>query len=348
MKQEFIKIFLISTLISLCATSFYIVFAKKARLVDRPNASRKIHKKPMPTTGGIVIWAAFLTAVLFSFNFEPVIMEPFTQRLAGIVLGSFLIVLLGFYDDMKSINPKVKLLGQVLAALALMAYGFIIEELSNPFGHGKLTLGILSVPVTLFWVVAITNAVNLSDGLDGLAGGISGIVSIFIFIAAVRENNLVVGFLALALAGSAIGFLPYNFYPARIFMGDTGSMFLGFTLSAIAIEGCQKSTAAVTLLVPVFALAVPIIDTGLSIVRRIIRKRKVFSADKEHIHHKFFSERRSQKKTVISLYLLTLYFGLIALSFQNLTGVFGVGAFIIVGLATLFWLKSARLLEFRK
>jgi UDP-GlcNAc:undecaprenyl-phosphate GlcNAc-1-phosphate transferase len=333
-------------LIAVVATPLYIIFAKKRGITDKPTA-RKVHREAMPTTGGIVIWIAFLIGVLFAFHFAPLFMEPFTHRFAGLVLGGFIIILLGLYDDIKGINPKGKLIGQILAAIALMGYGFIIEELTNPFGVGKLALGVFSVPVTLVWIIGITNAINLSDGLDGLAAGISGIVSTFICIAALREGNFVVTFLALALTGAAFGFLFYNFPPAKIFMGDTGSMFLGFVLSAIAIEGYQKSTAVVTLLVPIIVLAIPIMDTALSIIRRVARKSKVFTADKEHIHHKIFLERRSQRKTVLSLYFLTTCFGLIALSFQGLRGIYGILALVLVGIVTYRWLKISGFLEFR-
>jgi len=347
MLQVYLKTFLTSGLVALLATPLYIIFAKRRGIVDKPGA-RKVHRKAMPTTGGIVMWVAFLVGILFAFNSAPLFMKPFTDRMAGLTLGAFIIILLGLYDDIKGISPKGKLAGQVLAAIALMGYGFVITELTNPFGTGKLMLGIFSIPFTLIWIVGVTNAMNLSDGLDGLAAGISGIVVIFILAAALKQGNFVVAFLALALAGSALGFLPYNFSPARIFMGDTGSMFLGFALSAIAIEGYQKSTAIVTLLVPIIALAVPIMDTALSILRRSVRKSKVFTADKEHIHHKLLIERESQRGVVLSLYFLTTCFGLIALSFQDLKGIYGIAALVIVSVVTYRWLKISGFLEFRR
>ncbi|MFH1856648.1 MAG: MraY family glycosyltransferase [Candidatus Omnitrophota bacterium] len=346
MLGDYLKIFFISGLIAFLATPLYMLFAKKRRIVDKPSA-RKVHKKPMPTTGGIVIWMAFMVGVFFAFKFNPYFMAPFSERFAGIIFGSFVIILLGLYDDIKGIYPRGKLYGQIFAAIALMNYGFVIETLTNPFGPGQLSLGILSVPFTLIWILGFTNAVNLSDGLDGLAAGVSGIAAIFIFIAACWHNNYVVAFLTLALAGSVFGFLPYNFSPAKIFMGDTGSMFLGFILSAIAIEAYQKSTAVVTLLVPIITLAVPIIDTALAIVRRVARKAKIFSADREHIHHKLLIERASHKKVVLSIYFLTICFGLIALSMQDLRGIYGALALIIVGIATYRWLKAAGFLKFR-
>ncbi len=347
MLQIYLKTFLTSGLIALVATPLYIIFAKKRGIVDKPSA-RKVHRKPMPTTGGIVIWIAFLVGILFAFNSAPLFMEPFSDRIIGLVLGGFIIILLGLYDDIKGISPKGKLACQILAAIALMGYGFVIRELTNPFGTGQLALGIFSIPFTLIWIVGVTNAINLSDGLDGLAAGISGIVAIFILAAALSQGNFVVAFLALALAGSALGFLPYNFSPAKIFMGDTGSMFLGFALSAIAIEGYQKSTAVVTLLVPIIALAVPIMDTALSILRRSVRKTKVFAADKEHIHHKLLLERESQRGVVLSLYFLTACFGLIALSFQDLKGIYGIAALAIVSMVTYRWLKISGFLEFKR
>lgn len=347
MPGDYFKVFLISGLTAFIATPLYIIFARRRGIVDKPNA-RKVHKVPMPTSGGIIMWIAFVAAILFAFNFAPYFMAPFSYRFAGIVSGTFVIILLGLYDDIKGINPKGKLVGQVLAAIALMSHGFVIEKLTNPFWGGELPLGIFSVVFTLVWIVGITNAINLSDGLDGLAAGISGIAATFIFLAAVRQDNFIVAFLSAALAGAAFGFLPYNFSPARIFMGDTGSMFLGFLLSAIAIEGYQKSSAVITLLVPIIVLAVPIVDTGLSIARRIARKAKIFSADKEHIHHKLFIEHPSQRKVVLSLYFLTACFGLVAVSLQDLRGAYGAIALILVGMITYRWMKSSGFLKFKR
>jgi UDP-GlcNAc:undecaprenyl-phosphate GlcNAc-1-phosphate transferase len=193
----------------------------------------------------------------------------------------------------------------------------------------------------------MTNAINLLDGLDGLAAGVSAIASFFMFLSAVDQHNYIIAFLSFALCGACIGFLPFNFYPARIFMGNPGSMFLGFILAAISIRSFQKSTTAITLFIPVIALGVPIIDTTLAIVRRLAKKKRIFQADKEHIHHKILFREESQRRAVLSLYFLSACFGMIALSFRGIKGVYAIVALIVVILVTFKWMKDSGFLEFR-
>ena len=196
-------------------------------------------------------------------------------------------------------------------------------------------------------MVLIINAINLLDGLDGLAAGISAIASFFIFLSAVDQHTYIVAFLAFALTGACVGFLPFNFYPARIFMGNPGSMFLGLMLSAISIRSFQKSSTVITLFIPVIALGVPIIDTLLAIVRRLSKKKHIFQADKEHIHHKLLFREESQRRVVLSLYFLSICFGLIALSFRGIKGIYAVIALGVVILVTYKWMKDSGFLDFR-
>lgn len=319
--------------------------------LDRPGG-RKIHRGDMPTLGGIAICVSFLAAMLIAFRFVPQDMREFSHGFMGLCIGGLIIIGLGIYDDIKGVRARLKLLVQVLVAIVLIMYGIGVGEITSPFGGkislGTFGLGIFGILFTIFWIVGSINAINLLDGMDGLAAGITGIVAFFLFLAAVSQGNIVVAFLALALAGSAFGFLPFNFYPAKIFMGDAGSMFMGLILSVIAIEGYMKSRTVIALIVPIVAMSVPIIDTSLAIVRRIARKRHIFHADREHVHHRLLMGGRSQRQVVLSLYFLSACFGLIAFSLIGFKGAFVTVALVLVGFAIFNWIKVAGFLEFRQ
>ncbi len=337
---KYYVVFVICAAVSFLITPLIRKVSSLRGFLDKPNR-RKVHRKSIPTLGGIAIYIAFLVGLSFIFNITGVISK---SEIIGLLLGSSFIVLIGIYDDIKGIPALMKLLGQIIIASLLYYYGFRITEISGLFVE-KIYLGYASYFITVFWIVAIINAINLLDGLDGLACGITTIVSIFLFIASLLDENFIVCLFALSLAGCCIGFLPYNFYPATIFMGDTGSMLLGLILSLLAVESYQKSTTFITLLVPIIVLAVPLIDTTLSVIRRFIRKRPLFKADREHIHHKMLKER-SQVKTVLTLYLVTCFFGMIALGLRDIEGVYTFVALIIVGLVTFRWMKNLGFLEF--
>ncbi|MBI4844942.1 MAG: undecaprenyl/decaprenyl-phosphate alpha-N-acetylglucosaminyl 1-phosphate transferase [Candidatus Omnitrophica bacterium] len=326
----------------------FIVFsiARKKNFIDKPS-KRKVHVRPVPTLGGIAIGLSFFIAMGIAFAVFPALQDEFLLKFFGLFFAGAIILVMGVLDDIYDLNAYLKLLIQVFCALMLIYFGFEIGILTKPFGDGSFSLGgFLSIVITVIWIIGMINAVNLLDGLDGLAAGVIGIAAFFLFIAAVEMQNLAVAVMSLSITAAALGFLPHNFHPAKIFMGNTGSMFLGLMISLIALEGAHKRTAIFTLFIPLFAMAVPIIDTFLSIIRRIIRKKPVFTADKEHIHHKMLVLEKSQTKVVLSLYLLTCCYGLIALSFTGLKGVFAIGALIIVLLATLRWLRNWGFLKF--
>ena len=338
--KYYIYTFIICAAVSFLITPLIRKVSSLRGFLDKPNR-RKVHRKNIPTLGGIAIYIAFLVGLIFIFNTIGVISK---LQIIGLLLGGSLIVLLGVYDDVKGMPAYVKLIGQIIVASILYYLGFRIGEISGLFA-AKISLGYASYFITVFWIVTIINAVNLLDGLDGLACGITVIVSVFLFIASLLDENFIVCLFAVSLAGCCLGFLPYNFYPATIFMGDTGSMFLGLILSLLAIESYQKSTTFITLLVPIIVLAVPLIDTTLSIIRRLIRKKPLFKADREHIHHKMLKER-SQVKTVLTLYLVTCFFGMIALGLRDIKGIYTFIALIIVGLVVFRWIKNSGFLEF--
>jgi UDP-GlcNAc:undecaprenyl-phosphate GlcNAc-1-phosphate transferase len=282
-------------LIGICLVPLVIAFSKKEGLVDVPNA-RKIHTTPISRIGGVAIWAStiltFLCLVLLSYY-------PYGKLLSGILLGSSLMFLLGLIDDVYNLDAKFKLFIQMAITTIVYLLGVQINTL--PF-FGGIELGLWSYPITLVWIVGISNALNFIDGVDGLAGSVVtvGAVSIAIIAAAMSPPNLIVALIGFILAGSMLAFLTYNFNPAKIFMGDSGALFSGFLLATMSITGIMKS-ATLAVVLPIIILAVPIIDLTYVSLLRISRKTSPFVADTEHIHHKLLKAGFSQKVTVLIL-----------------------------------------------
>ena len=283
-----------------------IAFSKKEGLVDLPN-ERKIHKIPVSRLGGVAIWAStmltFLSLIFLSYY-------PYGSLLSGILLGSSLMFLLGLVDDVYNLDAKFKLFIQLSIATVVYLLGVKINSL--PF-LGGIDLGFWSYPITLLWIVGISNAVNFIDGVDGLAGSVITVNSITLAIIAIAmtPSNPIVALIGFILAGSMLAFLTYNFNPAKIFMGDSGALFSGFLLATISIVGVMKA-ATLTLLLPFVVLAVPIMDIVFSSTRRICKGKSPFVADAEHIHHKLLHAGFSQKKTVLILTSVAIVAGAIA------------------------------------
>lgn len=263
-----------------------------------------MHKAPMPYLGGVAIYLAVIIAVL--------VFAPLTRENIAIILGGTIIAISGVIDDIKDLSPRKKILFQLAAGIVLLIGGIKVEFFTNPFASGNtiVNLGLLSIPITLFWVVGITNTVNLIDGLDGLAAGVSMISSLSLMFVANKFGNSEISLIAAILAGACLGFLPYNFNPAKIFMGDTGALFLGFMLSAISVEGVMKSAATIAIVVPVLILGIPIFDTAFAICRRLLNGQSISSADKGHLHHRLLETGLSQKSTVLVLYGISAVFGI--------------------------------------
>ena len=344
MLRYFLTSFFISAAVAVVLTPIIRRAALALGIVDKPGG-RKVHRKNMPTLGGLAIAAAFFAGITVAFKAVPGAMSEFSLQFSGLCVGSAIILLLGVIDDIRPLKAKLKLVIQIVAASVLIGCGFTVTEVTIPF-FGKLYLGISGAVFSMLWIVGIVNAINLLDGLDGLAAGVSAIASFFIFLFAVDQHNYVVAFMAFALTGACAGFLPFNFYPARIFMGNPGSMFIGFILAAISIVSFQKSSTVITLFIPVIALGVPIIDTLLAIVRRLAKKKHIFQADKEHIHHKLLFREESQRRVVLSLYFLSACFGMIALSFRGIKGLYAIVALGVVVLVTYKWMKDSGFLDF--
>lgn len=313
--------FVVALLISFFLTPIIKKFALQYGALDRPN-HRKIQATPIPSLGGLAIYFGFIVAVFLTI--------PTSNRLNGLLLGATLIVMAGIIDDLVDLAPRIKMTFQVFATLILIYHGVKVQVLSWPDGS-MISWGMLSIPMTLIWVVGITNTINIVDGLDGLAAGIAFIASITLLVVAVIDGQVSeVPLITSALAGGIIGFLRYNFNPASIFMGDTGSMFLGFVLASVAVMGSLKGATLVTLIIPIIALGVPIFDTALAIYRR--RKTSIFVPDKEHFHHQFLAMGLTHKQTVIVLYIISLCLGVWAIlltAVQDFTAL-GVLGFISI------------------
>ncbi|MDD5065523.1 MAG: MraY family glycosyltransferase [bacterium] len=340
-----IFIFLGTFILSALFTFICIKVAKKFRIVDMPN-ERKIHKEPVPYLGGVAIYFSFMIIMFISLKISPTF-NLYTQGVMGVVIASLIVFLLGIYDDVKGCNASLKFTGQIISALVLIRFGFFIDRITNPLGGIIYFPYWLSLIVTVFWIVGLINAINLLDGLDGLAGGVIAVASFFLFIIALISNNINVTVLSLLLCGSSLGFLVFNFPPARIFMGDTGSMFLGLVFSLMAIMGNRKSAAAINLLVPIVLLTIPIIDTLLAILRRANRGKHIFQADKEHIHHRLLNLGIPYRKVIILIYLFCFYLGLVSLlSLYIMKEVFFI-ILLIIGTNVLIGLYILNIVEDR-
>lgn len=297
-------IVLITFLASFIATPFVKKVAFKVGAVDIPDNNRKIHNKIMPRLGGLAIFISFLVGYM--------LFAPKTIQMLSVLIGGFVIFLLGFIDDIKPLSAKEQLVGQLIAAAVLVFYGKLTINGIGLFGS-YLEFGILKYPITLLFIVAIINAINFSDGLDGLAAGTSTIYFITVAILGYILNQLggLDVILCTIMIGACLGFLPYNFAPASIFMGDIGSNFLGFIISVIAILGFKTATIT-SLIIPILLLFVPIFDTALAMCRRIIKGQSIGESDSEHIHHQFFKSTRSMTKSVLLMYFVNALFALVS------------------------------------
>lgn len=295
---------ILSFVISFLCAPQTVRLAFKVGAVDRPD-ERKVHSRTMPRLGGVAIFCAFMISLL-------VFARPSGQML-GLAIGGCIIFIVGVVDDIYQISPWVKLLGQSVAAVAAMYCGVMVHFVNNPF-DGLLVLGYLSLPLTFLWIVGVTNAVNLIDGLDGLAAGVSGIAAGTMGVIALIQGQTGVALVAMLLVAAIAGFVPFNFYPARTFMGDGGSNFLGFCLSCLAILGTAKGVALVSLIVPIVILGIPIFDTFFAIIRRINKGTPIFMPDKDHLHHRLMALGLSHRRSVLTIYAISGFFALVAIT----------------------------------
>jgi UDP-GlcNAc:undecaprenyl-phosphate/decaprenyl-phosphate GlcNAc-1-phosphate transferase len=317
--------------------------------VAPPIQDRDLHKAPLPRLGGVPVFLSFLIGVavtlLASLYFPKLAAELPIRTLLTVLVPGTLIFLLGLYDDIHSIGPYTKFAVQGVAAIMLFAGGLRILDLPVVFGARHLPWYI-GLPITVLWVIGITNAFNLIDGLDGLAAGSALFSTFVVFVAAISNGSSLVSLLAIALAGAILGFLRFNFNPATIFLGDSGSLFIGFILSALALEGAQKAPTVIAVAIPVVSFGLPILETTLSVLRRLISGQSVFKADRDHIHHKLLQNGMSPRQVVIALYAVSALFALLSL-FLLWPGRDTLGlVLVVIGACVWFGVQHLGYLEF--
>jgi UDP-GlcNAc:undecaprenyl-phosphate GlcNAc-1-phosphate transferase len=325
---------------TLLATPVVMALARRIGALDRPGP-RRVHQNAVPTLGGLAIAAAVLGVAWMARVLPGPARELDPRPLLGLTLAALPILALGVRDDIAGVTPWVKLAVQACAAAVLVLFGYGIPLVSNPFG-APLALGWLSVPLTLLWVVVVVNAINLIDGLDGLASGVVLFAAAALWWVARTHGDFYVMFFAALLIGATLGFLRYNFPPARMFMGDTGSQFLGLTLAAVSLLQNRKGTATLTLLLPLVAMGLPIADSVLAFVRRLLGGRPVFRADTGHIHHRLLRLGLSPRGAVLSLWYLCIYLGAMAVVLEHLPRGYGL---LLVGVQGFGLLVAFEVLE---
>ncbi|WP_225999691.1 glycosyltransferase family 4 protein [Paenibacillus sp. BJ-4] len=300
--------------LALLLTPLVKKFAVKVGAVDVPNA-RKVHTRIMPRLGGMGIFLAFLLSLLAILPLVPdgMLSSRDINFIAAFLIGGTLITLIGALDDRFDLNAKLKFLAQIaVACMVVFAFDIRVDFVNVPFQDAYSSLeSWISIPLTIFWIVGVTNAINLIDGLDGLAAGVSGIAIGTIFVMSLLMGNYMVAMLCLVLLGSIVGFLFFNFHPAKIFMGDTGSLFLGFCLAMLSMLGF-KQIAIVSFITPLIIIGVPLSDTFFAIVRRKLQKKPIFSPDKGHLHHCLRELGFSHRQTVLIIYCIAAFFGVLA------------------------------------
>lgn len=315
--------FLLAFITAYVITPYTIRLSKKIGALDVPTEKRKIHNGAMPRLGGISIIAGFTVSTIYLLivmSIEGTLdlnsSDSYGFKMIGFFLGAFILSIFCFMDDYKGIPSYVKFVGQVLSALVVVLFGIRMDPIAISFFNTTINGDLILSIITVIWIVGITNAINLIDGLDGLSAGI-GIISCFslLIIFSLNGSPLISILLITALAGALVGFLPFNFNPAKTFMGDTGSNFLGYALSIISIIGTAKTYTLLVLIAPLFVLAIPLLDTSLAIVRRLVKTKSIkgiFKADSEHLHHKIMKKGYTQKQAVFILYGISATCGMFA------------------------------------
>lgn len=301
--------FITSAVIALIFSPVAIKLAPKIGAMDIPKDGRRMHTKAMPRFGGLAIFLGTMVSLI--------IYAGQNEKIVPVIIGGVLIYILGVVDDLKNLPAKVKFLGQILIAVLMYYMGLRIKFITNYFGEGTVHFGaVICFVVTILWIVGITNTINLIDGLDGLAAGTAAVASLSIaYVAYIHGDQygmMIVCLAMLAVAGSCIGFLPFNFFPAKIFMGDGGSLFLGFMLASLSVVGPLKRSTVIAVVVPVVVLGIPIFDTFFAIFRRVINKRPIMEADKGHLHHRLMAQGYGQRRAVLMLYGISGIMGMAA------------------------------------
>lgn len=327
--------------------------ARRLGAIDYPGG-RRINTRPTPRLGGVAIFLGFTAAAVVAmvvtrpielvgtgaelFIRIPIAMHT-DRAILGIMLGGTFLMAVGVYDDLRGMHPALKFLAMLAAASVLIPFGLTTQFLTNPLTGKMVVLGPWGAVLTVVWVVAVVNIINFIDGVDGLAAGIVAIAGTTLLLTAAHKRDVVAISLAAALVGSSVGFLRHNFHPARIFMGDSGSMFLGYVLGGLSVMGLYKSYTAISLVVPILALGVPIVDTAFAIIRRLRSGRPIYLPDRGHLHHRLLDRGLTQRQTVFLLYMVSALLGLGALA---LAGVNRTGSIATLGVIAVILLIGAR------
>jgi UDP-GlcNAc:undecaprenyl-phosphate/decaprenyl-phosphate GlcNAc-1-phosphate transferase len=331
--------------LTLALTPLVIGLARRSGALDHPGP-RRMHHASVPTLGGLGFSIAVL-AVAWGARLLPGPARLLDARpLIGLTAAAVPMLFLGIVDDMRGTGPWTKLAVQACAALVLVHFGYGIPVITNPFGE-PLATGVLNTPLTVAWVLLVTNAINLIDGLDGLAAGAVLIASASLWWVARESGDLYVMFTTAMLIGATLGFLRYNFPPARVFMGDTGSHFLGLAIAAVTLLENRKGTAAVTLLFPLVALAVPIADSALAFVRRLVHGRHVFRGDAEHIHHRLVRLGMSHRSALFVLWYLCAYFAVMGVILAQLPSAYALVLVLVLAVGLFFALEMLEFIDRR-
>ena len=337
--------FAIAAAVTILATPLVIRLATHLGVIDHIDDERRVHEVPTPRVGGIAVFFGFAVALFAVLGFA--LASPFAllpsalhethakqieiltdqfetvHRLVGLLFGGLLILGVGIWDDIMGMRARNKFIAQVLVALISMLYGFVISGINNPFNHNPNTNWIdfpmwVGIPLTLVWYVGMMNAINFIDGLDGLLAGVAAISSIFLFAISVMHANPVVALVVIALAGAALGFLPFNFNPARIFLGDAGSLFVGYVFATVSIIGASKTAIAISVVVPLVVLALPVLDTAAVILRRASSGKRITEADRGHFHHQLiFRFGLNVRQAVLLIYGVCFVLGIVALALSG-------------------------------
>ncbi|GAA0421778.1 MraY family glycosyltransferase [Virgibacillus salarius] len=308
--MEMIIGFIISVVTALIVTPLVKKLAFKLNAVDKPDNKRKNHDGVKASLGGLSIFIGAAAGFLY--------LQPEHPQMYAIIIGAVIMLLTGLLDDILELKPFYKLIGQLTASFVVVSSGLIIEKLTVPF-FGTVYLEGIAYIVTILWIVGASNAINFIDGLDGLAAGVSAIGLSSILVMAIMDYRLVVAYLSVVLIGGCIGFLFHNFYPAKIFMGDTGALFLGYCIAVVSMLGLFKNVALFSFIIPIIVIAIPVFDTLLAIVRRIINRQGIATADKKHIHYQLIKMGYSHRTAVLIIYGFSAFFGILAITFNSST-----------------------------